>query len=38
MYVGVHLPLDLVGGAALGVLASSPVVLALRWSSSSVRA
>jgi undecaprenyl-diphosphatase len=38
MYMGVHLPLDLVGGAALGVLAATPVLLALRWSSSSVSA
>jgi undecaprenyl-diphosphatase len=30
MYVGVHLPLDLLGGAALGLLAASPFVLALR--------
>jgi undecaprenyl-diphosphatase len=30
MYVGVHLPLDLVGGAALGLLAATPFVVALR--------
>jgi glycosyltransferase 2 family protein len=30
MYVGVHLPLDLLGGAALGVLAATPFVLLLR--------
>jgi undecaprenyl-diphosphatase len=29
MYVGVHLPLDLLGGAALGVLAATPFVAAL---------
>jgi glycosyltransferase 2 family protein len=30
MYVGVHLPLDLLGGAALGLLVALPFVLALR--------
>jgi undecaprenyl-diphosphatase len=31
MYVGVHLPLDLVGGAALGLLAAAPALLLLVW-------
>jgi undecaprenyl-diphosphatase len=30
LYVGAHLPLDVVGGAALGVISASAVVLALR--------
>jgi glycosyltransferase 2 family protein len=31
MYVGVHLPLDLVGGAVLGLLIAVPFVLVLSW-------
>jgi membrane-associated phospholipid phosphatase len=30
MYVAAHLPLDLIGGAALGIVVASTVVLLLR--------